>query len=117
LPKTSNCTPTTETCNSNGTGEYYTHLQEKMTRIANQPAKDAASAAGSPTHEQIAARAYGLYLERGRQHGHDMDDWLQAEYELLQLPVEKLARLGPPKGATALLRRRSIVHVVQAALL
>jgi len=47
-----------------------------------------------PSPEQIRARAYQPYMERGQQPGHAMDDWLQAEYELLQLPVHKLAELG-----------------------
>ena len=32
--------------------------------------------------DQIAERAYELYLDRGAQHGADLDDWLQAEREL-----------------------------------
>ena len=52
----------------------------------------------SPKTEQIAARAYQLYLERGRTDGHDVDDWLQAEYELIQLPVRKIAEMAPPSG-------------------
>ena len=32
--------------------------------------------------EDIACRAYELYLARGREDGHDVDDWLQAEREL-----------------------------------
>jgi hypothetical protein len=36
----------------------------------------------SPTHEQIARRAYALFLARGGGHGHHEDDWLQAEREL-----------------------------------
>lgn len=32
--------------------------------------------------EQIARRAYELYLARGATHGRDLDDWLQAEREL-----------------------------------
>ncbi len=35
-----------------------------------------------PTNERIAARAYELFLERGRDDGHDVDDWLRAEREL-----------------------------------
>jgi len=31
----------------------------------------------------IARRSYTLYEERGNEHGHDLDDWLQAERELL----------------------------------
>jgi len=34
------------------------------------------------TEEYIRERAYQLYEERGRQDGHDMEDWLQAEAEI-----------------------------------
>jgi hypothetical protein len=30
----------------------------------------------------IACRAYEIYLQRGGEHGHDVDDWVQAEREL-----------------------------------
>jgi DUF2934 family protein len=30
----------------------------------------------------IAHRAYELHKQRSREHGHDLDDWLQAEREL-----------------------------------
>ena len=33
---------------------------------------------------EIARRAYALYLARGCEHGHDVDDWLRAERELKQ---------------------------------
>jgi uncharacterized protein YndB with AHSA1/START domain len=35
-----------------------------------------------PTDEQIARRAYELYLNRGQTPGHELEDWLQAEREL-----------------------------------
>ena len=35
-----------------------------------------------PTRTEIAARAYELFRARGFQHGHAMQDWLQAEAEL-----------------------------------
>ena len=34
------------------------------------------------TRAEIARRAHELYLSRGSGHGHDLDDWLQAEREL-----------------------------------
>jgi hypothetical protein len=34
------------------------------------------------THEEIARRAYEIFEHRGRVHGYDLDDWLQAEREL-----------------------------------
>lgn len=36
-----------------------------------------------PTHKQIEARAYELYLARGGENGHALDDWLAAEMEFL----------------------------------
>ena len=48
------------------------------------------TAAGAPTREDIEVRAYEIYVERGRAHGQDVDDWLQAEREL----VEKYGRPG-----------------------
>lgn len=35
-----------------------------------------------PSPEQIAARAYEIFLDRGAEHGFDVDDWLRAEKEL-----------------------------------
>ena len=37
----------------------------------------------SPYRRQIAVRAYELFEQRGREDGHDLDDWLQAEAELV----------------------------------
>jgi hypothetical protein len=37
----------------------------------------------APTHEEIARRAYEIFLNRGGDHGHDMEDWLQAEQQLV----------------------------------
>jgi hypothetical protein len=69
-----------------------------------------------PTEAQIRARAYEIFLERGGQHGHETDDWLQAEYELMQLPIDKLAKLDPPNVKGLQGRKKSVVHVVRAAL-
>lgn len=35
-----------------------------------------------PTAEEIAIRAYEIYLERGDAPGSDIEDWLRAEREL-----------------------------------
>jgi hypothetical protein len=34
--------------------------------------------------EQVRQRAYQLYEQRGREDGHDLDDWLIAESETTQ---------------------------------
>ncbi len=38
---------------------------------------------GQPSPSDIACRAFLLYLQRGGVPGHDLDDWLQAERELI----------------------------------
>lgn len=40
---------------------------------------------GRPTHHEIARRAYELFERRGGNHGHDVDDWLKAKSELLDM--------------------------------
>jgi hypothetical protein len=42
----------------------------------------AASARTGPTHEQIARRAYEIFMARGGQPGSPEHDWMQAEREL-----------------------------------
>jgi hypothetical protein len=39
--------------------------------------------------EKIRQRAYELYEARGREEGHDFDDWLQAEAEIEAAGVRK----------------------------
>jgi len=70
-----------------------------------------------PTEEQVRARAYQLFLERGGQHGHDTDDWLQAEYELVQLPIQKIAKLDAVTPKRKERRKLALVNLVQAAVL
>jgi hypothetical protein len=41
-----------------------------------------AAARASVTEREIARRAYDLYLARGCEQGHDVEDWLQAERDL-----------------------------------
>ncbi|MGB9242159.1 MAG: DUF2934 domain-containing protein [Candidatus Acidiferrales bacterium] len=48
------------------------------------------TAEAHPTQEEIELRAYQIYFERGGAHGHDVDDWLEAEREL----YEKYANTG-----------------------
>jgi hypothetical protein len=35
------------------------------------------------TIETIAARAYEIYIQRGGENGKDVEDWIQAEHELI----------------------------------
>jgi hypothetical protein len=52
-----------------------------------------------PITEAIARRAYELFLARGSEHGHDLQDWLQAERELLDAVQEYEVGRKPDKDA------------------
>ena len=67
-----------------------------------------------PTEVEIRRRALEIFLARGGRPGHEIDDWLQAEYELTQLPVEHLAGLAAP---TAKRPRLAVAEIAQVALL
>jgi Protein of unknown function (DUF2934) len=55
-------------------------------KIVATPPVSAGIASPSELHEQIRARAYQLYEERGKTEGHELEHWLQAEAELLPRP-------------------------------
>ncbi|MGB7217513.1 MAG: DUF2934 domain-containing protein [Vicinamibacterales bacterium] len=54
----------------------------RPTRSKGPAQKTAADAHTHPSHDDIAARAYELFMRRGGQHGSDWEDWLLAEREL-----------------------------------
>jgi hypothetical protein len=45
----------------------------KRTRSDNMPHRD-----------EIAVRAFELYKKRGAAHGHDLEDWYEAELQLIR---------------------------------
>jgi hypothetical protein len=45
-------------------------------------AKQMTDSSSTPTHEQIARRAYEIFVERGQPEGRDLDHWLEAESQL-----------------------------------
>ena len=69
-----------------------------------------------PSHEEIAKRAYEIFLARGGAPGHDMDDWLQAQYELMKLPVREIAKLEPPQESKHRGAKKSLISLVRAAM-
>ena len=66
-----------------------------------------------PMEAEIRQRAQEIFFARGGRPGHEIDDWLQAEYELMRLPLQRLAKLAAPKSKRAHL---AVAQVVQAAL-
>ena len=54
---------------------------EAVPTAVGRSSKSPQNRSGPATNRDIARRAYELYEERGREHGHAIDDWLQAERE------------------------------------
>jgi hypothetical protein len=57
--------------------------RQELHAIPSQEAETGqAQVANGPRDEEIRRRAYEIYLERGEEPGHELDDWFQAEREL-----------------------------------
>jgi hypothetical protein len=54
-----------------------------------------------PTHDQIASRAFEIYVSRGGEHGHDAGDWFEAERQL-KLEVQPKKRAVRRNGRASL---------------
>ena len=52
------------------------------TTTTKRSATSGMTAADAAHEDQIRYRAYQLYEEHGREDGHDVEDWLQAEAEI-----------------------------------
>jgi Protein of unknown function (DUF2934) len=61
----------------------HTTISPKDIRRPTQPTDD--------LQEAIRFRAYQLFEQRGGDHGHDVEDWLQAEWELTQRKTDRTA--------------------------
>ena len=61
-----------------------------MPAPASAPAKEPAIET-LPLEERIRRRAHEAYVERGNQSGSELNDWLKAEEEILQVQEEALA--------------------------
>lgn len=69
---------------------------EKPLASAPQPRTDNSA----PSQEEIALRAYHIYLQRGAGPGGELADWIQAERELLA-EVGKVRRKANVKSIAA----------------
>ena len=60
---------------------------------ANPPKKSPATVTNEPQQleHQIRLRAHELFEARGREDGHDIEDWLQAETEVTEKKVLPIA--------------------------
>jgi len=44
--------------------------------------------------ERVSSRAYELYERRGADHGRDLEDWVEAEHEVLSPLIEQKLKLA-----------------------
>jgi hypothetical protein len=70
----------------------------RNTSSSRQSAETEPSRSSFPGHDDIAQRAYELWVSRGMSAGLETDDWLQAERELLDRAARKATapRRRPP---------------------
>lgn len=54
----------------------------EVTGVKKATRKPAKATVGTPSTEAIQQRAYELFVERGSEHGHDVEDWIGAERQL-----------------------------------
>jgi DUF2934 family protein len=57
-----------------------------------------------PSREEIASRAHQLFLQRGSEHGRDVEDWVRAEKELSHEPVAQTVKTRAAQAG------RNMVH-------
>ena len=50
---------------------------------------------GYPTEEQVRQRAHQIFLQRGSLTEHAIDDWVQAENDLMRVGGSKIVYLPP----------------------
>ena len=62
-----------------------------MSQEQKKPVTRAVEPKTETATDQIRQRAYQLYEARGREDGHEQDDWLQAEVEILAVQRRAIA--------------------------
>ena len=67
----------------------------KTAKSSSSARKKTRAANGVPTQEDIARRAYEIYLERGGAPGHELEDWTRAERELKNGHVRRQGESKP----------------------
>jgi hypothetical protein len=65
-------------------------MKEKPQKKASPPPPT-----GAPPADEVARRAYEIYLARGGEPGHEQEDWLRAEKELREQAASARKR---PRG-------------------
>lgn len=83
------------------------HLIQKPDARSVTAATDSPDGSGDQHHRRIAAAAFALYERRGRQDGHDLDDWLAAERQIFLVDAPKAVDVAQRTDREARLQREN----------
>ena len=72
----------------------------KTRKTSSPTVRKASTVKSHPTREEIALRAYEIFLERGGAPGNELEDWTRAERELLEISTTP-RRNARPKSIAA----------------
>jgi len=72
----------------------------KTRKTSSPPVRKSRAVRIHPTREEIALRAYEIFLERGGAPGNELEDWTRAERELLEISTTT-RRNGKPRSIAA----------------
>ena len=68
--------------NSRKRGAHPTNEQLADDSVVRAPVESDTASEDTVGSESVAERAYRRFQDRGGEHGHDLEDWLEAEREL-----------------------------------
>jgi hypothetical protein len=88
------------------------HLEGPVT---TEPASRITMGRGQPTHEEIAAAAYLIYLQEGCPEGREVQHWLEAEEQLKAVPLLTIEAEVTVKSETETRTREGTLHVSASA--
>jgi hypothetical protein len=60
-----------------------TSFLKKKEKVSETGSSSSPTLDSQSLQQKIASCAYELFLKRGQAHGHDLEDWLEAEREVL----------------------------------
>jgi hypothetical protein len=68
-------------------------------RRRSDKTSDLAATSTGDIADRVSVRAYELFLARGCVHGHDLDDWLEAEREVSRVGQAQVSSAAGTLGA------------------
>ena len=83
------------------------NLIQKRDALTATTATDSPNGSGDQHHQRIAAAAFVLFERRGRQGGHELDDWLAAEQQILRGEIPKTFEVAQRTNREAHLQREN----------